>query len=77
VIFPNIIPQALLVSYGGSIFFNMSIDTVAMPDSKTLLPQLFLDEIKDLASRYDIDSSDILSEASGEGVLASCENGRD
>lgn len=45
-----------------------------MPDAKVLLPQLFLEEIKDLASKYNIDSSDILSELSCGGILASCEN---
>jgi hypothetical protein len=56
VIFPNLIPQALLISYNGGIYFNMSVDPAIMPAHKEL-PRLFLEECAELAKCYGIEAS--------------------
>ncbi len=55
IIFPNLIPQVLLISYNGGIHFNMSLDPelVDMCDS---LPDLFLQEALELAKEYGVDT---------------------
>jgi hypothetical protein len=57
VIFPNLLNQVLLISYGGKIFFNMVVEEDTCPQGKELLPQLFLEEIKELAKEFEVDCS--------------------
>lgn len=69
VVFPNILPQVLLISYGGDVFFNMSVDDETVnPD---LLKQCYLEEMKSLAISLGVSCSDsvMLSRVSPGGVL--------
>jgi hypothetical protein len=47
VTFPNLIPQALLLSYHGNVYFNLSLDGEAV--DVALLRQAWLTELKELA----------------------------
>jgi hypothetical protein len=51
--FPNLLPQYDVVSYNGSIFacISLPIDVVRSPD---LLPDLFLEEVKELAKTFGV-----------------------
>ena len=60
IIFPNLIPQCLLISYNDGIFFNMVIDEEQSPGAFEELPLYYLDELKQLAAAYDVDSKDVL-----------------
>lgn len=54
--FPNLIPQVILISYNGGIFFNMSIDTQEL-DAK-LLGELYLKELRSLAQELGVECSE-------------------
>jgi diacylglycerol O-acyltransferase / wax synthase len=58
IIFHNILPQVLLISYGGAIFCNMSIDTDEIKDADTLLPKYYIEELKEMAKSLGIDATD-------------------
>ena len=66
--FPNILDQVLIVSYCGSMFMNMVVDEDVVSDID-LLKNSFLEEVKDLAKVYGIDTSD------ESKVLAPCSSG--
>ncbi|RYH20714.1 DUF1298 domain-containing protein [archaeon] len=54
--FPNIIPQVIVISYNGGIFFNLNIDpTEANVDD---LSQLFVQELKKMGEELGCDVSD-------------------
>ena len=76
IIFPNILPQILLISYGGSIFCNMNVDTDLVKDAEVLLPKYFVEELKELAIGYDIPISDevMFSPKSAGGVYSIAKN---
>ena len=57
VIFPNILPQTLAISYGGGLFYNMSIDAEAMAGADELLPKLFYEELLALADKFGVSSA--------------------
>ena len=69
ILFPNLLNQVLLISYGGQIFYNMVVDEDACPQGKELLPGLFLEEMKELAKRFNVDTnpSFMLAPSSPEG----------
>ena len=72
ILFPNLLPQSLLISYSDSIFFNMSLDDENLPAAAfTELPGYYLAELRELATAYGVDASDagILSALSPEGVF--------
>ena len=56
-IFPNILPQVLLLSYHGGIFLNMSLDGNLVKDVD-LLRDCYLQELREMAGDFDIDCSD-------------------
>jgi hypothetical protein len=58
VVFPNLIPQALLLSYGGGIFCNISLDDEPLENVSTDLPQLYLEELRELAKEYGVNAKD-------------------
>lgn len=43
--------QVIVISYAGGVYFNMSLDP-DLVDMHAQLPQLFLDEVADLARSY-------------------------
>lgn len=57
ILFPNLLNQVLLISYGGQIFYNMVVEEDACPQGKELLPGLFLEEIKELAKKFNVDTN--------------------
>ena len=62
VMFPNLLPQIIIISYGGNVFFNISLDDKLI-DGSHLLPQLFIDELTELSKSYGLSTSpdDMLS----------------
>lgn len=54
--FPNMIPQVILISYNGGVFFNLSIDPDEV-DTK-LLAELYLTELREMAKELDVAHSD-------------------
>ncbi len=71
-LFPNLVPQSLLISYADSVFFNMSLDEEDLPGPAfTDLPALFLAELRELAEAFGVDASDgaVLSAVSPGGVF--------
>jgi len=59
VLFPNIIAQAIIVSYNGGVFFNMNVDD-QLVDMCELLPELFLDEMREMARSFGVDAEDMV-----------------
>lgn len=55
VMFPNLIPQVLIISYNNGIFCNMSVDP-ELVDECDKLPQLFLDELTEVAQHFGINT---------------------
>lgn len=58
VVFNNIVPQVILVSYGGSVFCNMTIDSDIVKDGEKLLPKFYLEELKELAKSLGVSCED-------------------
>lgn len=65
--FPNLIPQVIIISYNNGIFFNLCIDEEIIANSadisgisskREILTQLFVEEIKELASSYGVATDD-------------------
>lgn len=69
VIFPNIIPQALIISYGGCVFYNMSVDDSSMPNVKELLPKYYGEEMAALAKSFGVDTTNMFASTSSQGVF--------
>eukprot|EP01038_Epipyxis_sp_PR26KG_P016363 gene16363-22302_t len=59
-IFPNLIPQVIIISYNGDVFFNMSVDPDVI-DMHSYLPSLYISELKELAESFGIETNDMLS----------------
>jgi hypothetical protein len=57
IIFPNLIPQVIVISYNGGVHFNMSLDP-DLVDAHAELPRLFLEECADLARSYGLSDSE-------------------
>lgn len=57
IIFPNILPQVIIISYGGRIFCNMSADLKFLKDAEKDLPEMFLQEVKDMAEHYQVSTA--------------------
>ena len=55
VIFPNLIPQVLIVSYSNGVYCNMSLDP-ELVDECDKLPQLFLDELAEVAKAFGVNN---------------------
>jgi len=55
IIFPNLIPQVIILSYNGGVFLNMCIDANSV--DVDLLPKLFLEEAMDLATSLGINAT--------------------
>ena len=69
-IFPNMIPQVILISYGGEVFFNMTVDPGVVTDTE-LFKKMYVDEMKGLAEEFGVkaEDADILSPLSPEKVF--------
>lgn len=52
-IFPNLIPQVIMISYAGALFNNMVLDDELVGDSH-LLKQFYLEEILELCKAYNV-----------------------
>ncbi len=59
VIFPNLLPQVILISYSGSVFMNMVLDDALVTDFEKLC-DFYLEELKELAKKYGIEDSDLV-----------------
>ena len=72
VIFPNLLPQTLIISYAGEVFMNMVLDTEVIKDGETLLPRFYLEEALSLAKAFDIeaDASSVVSPVSKNGIFS-------
>jgi NRPS condensation-like uncharacterized protein len=59
VIFPNLIPQVIIMSYAGAIHSTLSADPTEIDDK--VLPELYLQEIRELADAYGVNHDDMLA----------------
>ena len=72
VLFPNLIPQVMIVSYNGGVYFNMSLDDMEMPGALQEMPQLYLEEFTALAKEFSISTEEfgpMVCEESPGGVF--------
>ena len=54
-IFPNLLPQSILLSYNHSIYSNLVVDPAFISDAdKELLQVLWREELLEMADTYDI-----------------------
>jgi hypothetical protein len=57
VIFPNLLPQALIISYNGKMFFNLSVNKETISDLDVhLLGTYFIEELNELADEFNVRS---------------------
>ena len=54
VLFPNFLPQALIVSLNGYVYFNLVLDPLVVEQSEKI-PGLYLDELKELAEQLNVE----------------------
>jgi hypothetical protein len=52
IVFPNILPQVIVMSYAGGVYYTLSIDPEAVETE--LLPKLFLEELTELAQELGV-----------------------
>lgn len=67
VIFPNLIPQVLLISYAEGIFFNMVLDGDQSPGASEELPIFYIEELQQMAKAYNLDTSNMLVRGKSSG----------
>jgi hypothetical protein len=60
-IFPNILPQTIIVSYNGAICGNLVVDSTIVKDPH-LLRETYLEELSELGRAYGVDSSEMSRE---------------
>lgn len=72
VIFPNLIPQCLIVSYANEIFMNMVIDCHVIKDCDILLPRFYMEEAIALGKEYGIvkQEGDVSAGKSKQGIFS-------
>jgi hypothetical protein len=65
-LFPNLLPQILMLSYGGGVFCNLSIDDTLLEGAAKEIPELYLEELRELAEAYGIEvrGEDLVLESS-------------
>jgi hypothetical protein len=70
VVFPNLLPQVLLLSYGGQVFFSMSVDADVV--DADLLTACYVEEMRAMADALGVKWEDniVFSKKSDGGVLA-------
>jgi hypothetical protein len=70
VVFPNLLPQVLLLSYGGQVFFSMSVDADVV--DADLLTACYVEEMRAMADALGVkwEDSIVFSKKSDGGVLA-------
>jgi hypothetical protein len=73
--FPNLVSQAIIMSYNGAVFMNMVVDSKVITDIPALT-NAFLDEIKSLAKEYGVEATDaiMLAPMSSGGVFGITES---
>lgn len=49
ILFPNLIPQTIAISYNGSLFMNVVLDEDIVPNAESILPDMFIDELLAMA----------------------------
>ena len=57
VLFPNLVNQTMIISYGGGIFMNMVLDPDVVPDTQPIV-DAFTAELKELATNFDVPCTD-------------------
>ena len=57
VLFPNLVNQTMIISYGGGIFMNMVLDPALVPDTQPIV-DAFKAEIRDLATKFKVPCED-------------------
>lgn len=69
VVFPNILPQVLLISYGGEVFFNMCLDDHSVHADE--LVACYINEMRDLAKALSVpcDDATMFSQKSAGGLF--------
>lgn len=71
VIFPTIIPTVVVISYAGGIYLNMNIDDNDLPGAADELPRYYIEEIKELATKYSLATDFMMTDSSSEGFINS------
>lgn len=69
ILFPNILPTVILISYAGGVYFTMNLDDDEMPGAAEELPKFYLEELRELAGEYDVDTENMLNPLSPEGFI--------
>ena len=69
ILFPNILPNVILISYAGGIYFNINLDDTDMPGAVDELPKYYIEELKELAAVYNVNTDDMLNPMSPGGLL--------
>ena len=71
-IFPNLLPQCIVLSYADELFLNMVIDCHVVKDGDTMLPRLYLEEALALGRAYGVNMSenDMQASLSKDGVFS-------
>lgn len=57
VIFPNLLPQVILISYAGSVFHAMVVDDKLILEPEKLF-EFYLEDLREVAKKFGIDCSD-------------------
>lgn len=57
IIFPNLLPQVILITFGKQVFYNMVVDLDVVKDPECL-KQGFIEELKALADAYGVEHTD-------------------
>ena len=69
ILFQNILPNVILISYAGGVYFNMNMDDDLLPGASEELPKFYLEELRELAGEFGLDTSEMLCALSPEGFM--------
>ena len=61
-VFSNPLPQVGVLTYDGRVHFTFTLDADATVDARALLPRLYLDELRELASDLGVDATGMVVE---------------
>lgn len=69
VLFPNILPTCIVLSYAGNVYLNLNIDDDEIPGAEEDLPKCFIEELTELGVSYQIDTEHMLADISPGGYF--------
>lgn len=70
VLFPNLLPAGIVVSYAGGLYLNINMDDDDLPGAADDLPRFYIEELNELASAFEVDSEIILTQKSLDGYFS-------